>query len=110
MIKMSEEKNEAPKKDYGTSWDKLKILSLGGKWAFGVGIIKEKTGERKIRIVKGKLTNPFKKDPNWKEMDLSQDPTPISQVQRMNFKRRDEFKTMIDVLDEMFDELEKSQK
>ena len=30
------------------------------------------------------------------------------QVQKMNFKRRNEFKAMIGALDEMFDELEKT--
>ncbi|NHI91034.1 MAG: hypothetical protein EAX96_00940 [Candidatus Lokiarchaeota archaeon] len=106
---MSEEKESKPKKEYGTTWDKLKILSLGGKWAFGVGIIKEKSGDRKIRMVKGKLTNPLKKSGEWKEIDLTQDPNPISQVQKMNFKRREEYKAMIDTLDEMFNVLEKEQ-
>ncbi|MHA1765012.1 MAG: hypothetical protein ACTSVK_02010 [Promethearchaeota archaeon] len=105
---MSEEEKSKEKKDYSTDWDKIKVLSLGGKWAYGVGIIKEKSGAKKIRIVKGKLTNPLKKSKEWKEIDLKADPKPIVQVQKMNFKRREEFKAMIDILDEMFDELEKS--
>ncbi len=105
---MAEEEKEG-KKDYSTSWDKIKVLSLGGKWAYGVGIIKEKGGAKKIRIVKGKLTNPLKKSEEWKDIDLKEDPNPIKQVQKMNFKRRTEFKAMIKTLDEMFDELEKSE-
>lgn len=96
----SEYKNKAK---YGTEWVALKVLSLGGKWAYGVGIIRDKAGEEKVRIVKGKLTTSLKK--NLAEavtIDLAQDPSPISQVQKMNFKRHQEFTVMTALIAEMF--------
>ncbi len=94
------------KKDYSTKWVKMKVLSLGGKWGYAVGIVKDFQNIQKVRIVKGKLSQPFPKSPEWKEVDLSISPEPISQVQKMNFKRLDEFTSMLQIVTDMFKTLE----
>ncbi|MFX1293502.1 MAG: hypothetical protein ACFFD2_01395 [Promethearchaeota archaeon] len=93
------------KKNYSTTWEKIKVLSLGGKWAYAVGIIKDNNGIRKVRITKGKLAHPFPKSPDWKEINLKEDVNPISQVQKMNFKSLVEFTATTEIVKEMFQEL-----
>ena len=90
---------------YASTWEKLRVRSLGGKWAYGVGIIKDSNGTKKVRIVKGKLTHPFPKGPEWKEIDLTADANPISQVQKMNFKRPEEFTQLSATVKDLFEEL-----
>ena len=57
------------KKDYSSKWVKLKVLPLGGLWAYGVGVIKDAMGDYKVRIVKGKMKKPMKKSSEAKEVD-----------------------------------------
>ena len=57
-------------------------------------------------FVQPKLSQPFPKNSDWKEVNLNDSPDPISQVQKMNFKRLDEFTCMVQVVKDMFKILE----
>ncbi|MBU0493023.1 MAG: hypothetical protein KKA73_14295 [Chloroflexi bacterium] len=60
-----------------TTWRTLQVLSLGGKWAFVIGIIDDGQG-LKVRVAKGKMRDSY-------EMGEC----PISQVQKFNLKTKD---------------------
>jgi hypothetical protein len=64
------------------------LIPLGGKWAFAVGITTDESGEKAVRISKGKIKGGFYRDKIANKMVLTPDDPkdPISQVSRINIK------------------------
>jgi len=67
-------------KDYGTTWETCHLITLGGNWAFAVGIVEDSRGTKKVRIAKGRLKENDREEPG---------DCPISQVNKLNLKVKD---------------------
>ena len=64
------------------------VVEIGNGWAFWIGMIHAANyGEEKLRLAKGR----YKEDP-------AKDEVPISQANKINFKRRSDVETVIDLL------------
>lgn len=92
---MAEETNG--KKEYGTTWLTATIIPLGGAWAFAVGIVRDSAGVEKLRIAKGKVNA---------DADLDAGDAPVTQVQKFNIKKRDEWEKIKAAVDAALDELD----
>jgi hypothetical protein len=93
--------------DYGTKWLEYEVIYLGGYWAFVIGIVQEKSsGEKKVRITKGKIKGfTFKKDGKTfcKFLD---DNDPITQVNRLNIKSKESWEEIKKIVDKYLKKLE----
>ena len=101
-------KQKQENKKYSTAWVKFEAVKLGGLWAYVVGTIEDKaTGDRKVRIAKGKVKGKV----HWEKGELvytyvdSKDP--ISQISRLNIKNKVEWEKIKALVDKYIEELEK---
>lgn len=96
------------KVEYGSIWVDYQIIPLGGFWAVVVGIIQDKSsGSKKLRIAKGRIkgTIRLKLGKPTPEFDNTKDP--ISQVNRLNIKTKEEWEKIKKLVDEYIIKLEK---
>jgi len=77
-------------KDKRAEWIESEDMKIGGQWFFRVGIIKDGDGVKKVRMAK------CEKKPDGK----------ISEVQKLNFKRRSDFDPLIPLVQRMLDKIE----
>ena len=95
---------------YESKWIKYDTIPLGGYWAFVVGIIQDKqSGKKKLRIAKGKLKGFVRMENGKIKCTFLDKNDPITQVNRLNIKRRKEWKEIKRFVDEYIGILEKQQ-
>jgi hypothetical protein len=84
--KYSKERLEAPQ-----------LISLGGKWAYSVGIVGDVGGERSVRVAKGVLKGTYYRDKQSGNMVLKPDDEmhPISEPNKINIKSMDEWNQLV---------------
>jgi len=74
---------------------KSETVELGNTWCYWVGMIRSQGfNEEKLRLAKGR----YKEDP-------AKDEVPITQANKMNFKRRSDVKAVIDLLQRHMNDL-----
>ncbi len=76
--------------DQKSEWLEHEDVKIGGKWFYRVGILKDADGVKKVRLAKCELKDDGK----------------VSEVQKVNFKRRSDFDPLIPVLQRMLDKIE----
>jgi hypothetical protein len=82
---------------YGTVWlDKPDLIPIGGKWAYGVGLVQDKkTKTIRLRVVKGKVKGYTRRNEKGELEIHSENPLdPISQPNRLNIKSFEEWKIL----------------
>ena len=84
--------SEKGESEFGTKWvEGPKLVSIGGRWYEGVGIVQDKRQELKVRIFKGEQKEGR--------------PLP-SQTQRLNVKKFSEWEALTPLVKEFCDKLE----
>ncbi len=77
--------------DKKSEWEKSDSLPIGGKWTYKIGIIKDDSGVRKVRIAK------CEQKPDGK----------LSEVQKLNIKRIEEWERITPVVRKYLEEVDK---
>lgn len=105
---MVEKKRKQESEKYRTDWVRFDTIILGGFWAYVIGIIEDKeTGDRKIRIAKGKVKGKVHWEKGKLVHEYNDKKDPITQVNRLNIKSRDEWEKIKKLVDKYVGELEK---
>lgn len=76
--------------DQKSEWEKSESLPIGGKWSYKVGIIKDASGVRKVRVAKCELKDDGK----------------LSEVQKLNIKRVEEWERIVPVVRKYLEEVD----
>lgn len=77
---------------FSSQWEDYDLIKLGGFWCVAVGIVRDNTGIRKLRISKGKVKGKVFKDEKGEiQYELYDKKDPISQVNRLNIKSVEEW-------------------
>jgi uncharacterized FlgJ-related protein len=86
---------------YKTEWKKLRVIALGLNWVIGVGVIVDSRDTPKVRVVKGTTNIPIKKG-EVMNVNLTEYPNPVKQIQKFNMKKVDEFLSLFGITLETF--------
>jgi len=105
---MAEKKGKKGNEKYGTNWIRFDPIKLGGFWAYVIGIIEDKTtGDRKVRISKGKVKGKVRREKGELVYEYENKYDPITQVNRLNIKNKAEWEKIKQLVDKYIVELEK---
>ena len=88
---------------YYTEWEEYELVPLGGLWAYAIGVVKDQSGNRKLRIAKGKIKGKVFKEEGKIKYTLDNDKNPISQINKFNIKSREEWEKIKPVVEKFLD-------
>lgn len=105
-------KGSSKKRTFGTRWIKYTLIPLESYWAYCVGIVEDiGTGERYVRIARGKIKGRVETIAKGKtKYTLVDKSDPITQVNRLNIKRKWEWKEINPIVNKFFKKLEEQKK
>ncbi|RLJ02174.1 MAG: hypothetical protein DRP11_03325 [Candidatus Aenigmatarchaeota archaeon] len=95
--------------EFRNEWKEYELVKLGGFWAFCVGIVEDNIGIKKVRIAKGKVKGKVLKDKEKFEYELKDKNDPITQVNRLNIKSREEWEEIKRLVEKYMKKIEKAE-
>jgi len=98
------------KKSYDTTYEALDFYWIGGLWGYAIIRLKDYNGEHKIRLAKCKKKQGFPNTDKFEWWKVNPEHIKeLSQVNKINFKRKGEFESCYGKVLERFKELENIQ-
>ena len=97
------------KKKYDSEFEGLSFYYIGGLWGYAIIRLKDANGVRKIRLAKCKKKKEFPKTDKFEWWNI--DPVHVkdlSQVNKINFKRKEEFEAVYSKVLEEFEKIDES--
>lgn len=95
--------------NYGYSWIEYTVIPLDNSWALAVGIIEDNQYKsRKVRVAKGMLRGEWKRRKGKLVAVLRDKKEPITQINRVTFRDKEEWTSVKTLTDKFIKQLEKT--